>query len=60
MSVMRRCVLAVECCVCVCLHADVAASAYGRDFLSSCEEGLALVDVFCATLAEAPTGAEWY
>ena len=47
-------------CVCVCLHADVAASAYGRDFLSSCEEGLALVDVFCATLAEAPTGAEWY
>ena len=38
---------------------DVAASAYGRDFLSSCEEGLGLVDAFCNALTEAPAGPEW-
>ena len=45
--------------VCVCVL-DVAASAYGRNFLSTHEEGQALIDVFCSALAEAPTGIEWY
>jgi hypothetical protein len=38
---------------------NVAASAYGRDFLSSSKEGLALVDVFCTALTEAPVAPEW-
>ncbi|CAI8056247.1 Heat shock factor 2-binding protein [Geodia barretti] len=37
---------------------NVAASAYGRNFLSTNEEGQALIDVLCTALAEAPTGAE--
>lgn len=37
---------------------NIAASAYGRDFLSTREEGRALIDVLCTSLAEAPTGSE--
>lgn len=37
---------------------NIAASAYGRDFLASSGDGQALVDVLCGVLAEAPPGAE--
>ena len=39
--------------------ADVAASAYGRDFLSTNEHGLGLLDILCSALSEAPTGTNW-
>ncbi len=38
---------------------DVAASAYGRDFLSSGEDGQALIDTLCSVISEAPTGTDW-
>ena len=38
---------------------DIGASAFGRDYLSSCEAGHALIDVFCSVLAETPISAQW-
>lgn len=40
--------------------ADIAASAYGRDFLTSRQDGLQLVDVFCTSLTEIPEKHKGY
>ena len=39
---------------------DMAASAYGRDYLAKKPEGQSLIDLYCTTLSEAPTGPAWY
>ncbi|XP_065914564.1 heat shock factor 2-binding protein-like isoform X1 [Dysidea avara] len=35
---------------------NMAASAYGRDYLAKKPEGQSLIDLYCTTLSEAPTG----
>ena len=38
---------------------DVAASAYGRDYLAKKSEGQSLINLYCTTLSEAPMGPAW-
>ena len=42
------------------LPLDIAASAYGRDFLSSSSEGQSLVSAMCAVLRSLPSQQQWY
>ncbi len=37
---------------------DIAASTYGRDFLSHSEDGKGLMDIFCSVLVSAPMGPQ--
>lgn len=38
---------------------DIAASAYGREYLSSCVEGKEYIKNMCSVLATAPLSEEW-
>lgn len=38
---------------------DIAASAYGREYLSSCAEGKEFIKNMCSVLATAPLSEEW-
>lgn len=38
---------------------DIAASAYGRDYLAKKSEGQTLVNLYCKTLSEASTKLSW-
>ena len=38
----------------------MAASAYGRDYLAKKPEGQSLINLYCTTLSEAPTGPVWF
>ena len=40
------------------LSPDIAASAYGREHLSSCSYGLELIDILCSLLVDIPHGAQ--
>lgn len=42
------------------LFADIGASAFGRDYLSTNESGHTLIDVFCTVLAETPISPQWF
>ena len=40
-------------------HTDIAASAYGRDYLAGCESGRVMIDMLCSVLANAPNTQSW-
>ena len=48
------CVVLFPLLYCCIQSTDIAASAYGRNFLTSRQDGLQLVDVFCTSLSEIP------
>ena len=42
------------------MMADIAASAYGRDYLAKKSEGQTLINLYCKTLSETPMEPSWY
>lgn len=39
---------------------DIAASAYGRDYLANKSEGQTLINLYCKTISETPMEPSWY